>query len=85
MKSNHQSEKYSEIINQSNIILWFPENNCRAHLNKVYGNYNKLYYLQRNKKCYDLETTFQKKVNFSQVKFKGSYYLTIFQSMSLQV
>ena len=24
----HQSEKYSENINQSDIILWCPENNC---------------------------------------------------------
>ena len=33
---------------------------------KVYDNYNKVSYLQRNKKCYNLETTFQKEVNFSQ-------------------
>ena len=37
-------------------------------------------YLQRNKKCYNLETTFQKKVSFSQyVKFIRGYYLTTFQ------
>ena len=32
MKLNHQSEKYSENINQLDIILWWPENNYRAHL-----------------------------------------------------
>ena len=34
MKLKHQSEKYSENenINQSDIILWCPENNGRAHL-----------------------------------------------------
>ena len=32
MKLNHQSEKYSENINQSDIILRCPENNFRAHL-----------------------------------------------------
>ena len=34
--------------------------------NKVYDNYNKVSYLQKNNKCYNLETAFQKKVNFSQ-------------------
>ena len=34
--------------------------------NKVYDNCNKVSYLQKNKKCYSLETTFQKKVNFAQ-------------------
>ena len=33
--------------------------------NKVYDNYNKVSYLKSNKKCYNLETIFQKKVNFS--------------------
>ena len=32
MKLNHQLKKYSENINQSDIILWCPENNCRAYL-----------------------------------------------------
>ena len=32
MKLNHQPEKYSENIDQSDIILWYPENNCHAHL-----------------------------------------------------
>ena len=31
-------------------------------VNKVYDNYSNL---QKNKNCYNLETTFQKKVNFS--------------------
>ena len=49
-------------------------------VNKVYNSYNKVSYLQRNKKCYSLETIFQKKVNFSkQVRFIRSYYLTTFQ------
>ena len=38
----------------------------RSFVDKVYSIYNKVSYLQRNKKCYNLETTFQKKVNFSQ-------------------
>ena len=32
MKLNHQSEKYSENINQSDIILWCHEDNSCAHL-----------------------------------------------------
>ena len=32
MKLNQWLEKYSENINQSDIILQFRENNCRAHL-----------------------------------------------------
>ena len=48
-------------------------------VNKVHDNYNKVY-LQRHKKCYNLETTFQKKVKSSQrVKFISSYYLATFQ------
>ena len=35
-------------------------------VNKVYNNYNNLYYLQKNKKYYNLETIFRKKANFSQ-------------------
>ena len=31
MKLNHQLEKYSYNINQSDIILKYPENNCCAH------------------------------------------------------
>ena len=31
-KWKYQSQKYSKSINQSGIILWFPENNCCAHL-----------------------------------------------------
>ena len=66
MKLKHQSE-YSENINQSDIILQCPENNCWAHMvNKVYDNYNKVSYPQRNKKYHNLEATFQKNVNVSQ-------------------
>ena len=32
MKLNHQSGKYSENINQSDIILRCTENDCHAHL-----------------------------------------------------
>ena len=34
MKLNKKeySEKYSENINQSNMIFWCPQNNCRDHL-----------------------------------------------------
>ena len=32
MKSNHQSENYSENIDQSDIILGCLEENCRAYL-----------------------------------------------------
>ena len=32
MKLKHQSEKYSENINQSDIILRYRENNFSAHL-----------------------------------------------------
>ena len=32
MKLDHQSEKYSENINQSEIILRCSKNNCRTHL-----------------------------------------------------
>ena len=35
-------------------------------VNKVYDNRSKVTYLQKNKKCCNLETTFQKKVNFFQ-------------------
>ena len=67
MKLNHQSAKYSEYINQSNIILWCPENNCHANLkNNVYNIYSKVSYVQRNEEHYKLETTFEKKFNFSQ-------------------
>ena len=49
-------------------------------VNKAYNNYDKVLHLQKNKKCYNLETTFQKKVKFPQkVRFIGSYYETIFQ------
>ena len=37
-----------------------------SFVNKVYDNYNKVPYLERNKKCYNLETIFQNKVNLSQ-------------------
>ena len=47
---------------------------------KVYGIYNKALYLRKTLTCYNLETTFQKKVNFSQyARFIRSYYLTTFQ------
>ena len=32
MKLNHKSETYSDEINQLEIILQCPENNCRVHL-----------------------------------------------------
>ena len=38
----------------------------RLFVNNVYDNYNNVSYPQKNKKCYNLETTFQKNVNFSQ-------------------
>ena len=51
-----------------------------SFVSKVYDNYDKVSYFQRNKKCYNLETTFQKKVNLSQsVRFIRSYFLIIFQ------
>ena len=31
-KLNPQSEKYLENINQSDIIVWCPKNNCHVHL-----------------------------------------------------
>ena len=67
MKLNHQLEQYSE--------------NNRAHLScQVYDNYNKVSYLQRNKKCCNLETQSQKKATFFQeTGFSRSYYLTSFQ------
>ena len=34
-------------------------------VNKIYDNYNKVSDLQKNKKRYNLEITFQEKVNFS--------------------
>ena len=38
----------------------------RLFVNNVYDNYNNVSYPQKNKKCFNLETTFQKNVNFSQ-------------------
>ena len=32
LRQGISSEKFSENINQSDIILWCPENNCRAYL-----------------------------------------------------
>ena len=67
MKLNHQSEKYCENVNQSDIIFQCSENICHAYfVNKFCDNYNKVSYLPINKKCSNLETTFRKKVNFSQ-------------------
>ena len=37
-----------------------------SFVNKAYDNCNKVSYLQKNKKYYNLETAFQKKVNFCQ-------------------
>ena len=37
MKLNHQSDKHFETINQSGIILWYPENNCRAEWCRARG------------------------------------------------
>ena len=37
-----------------------------SYVNKVYNNCNKVSYIQKNKKSYNLETTFQKKLNVSQ-------------------
>ena len=51
MKLNYQLEKYSENINQSDIVLWRPENKLGSFVNKVYDSYNKGSYLQSNKKC----------------------------------
>ena len=51
-----------------------------SFVNKVYDNRNKVYYLQKNRKCYNLETTFQKKVNLSQYSKLRSYQLTTFQT-----
>ena len=51
-----------------------------SFINKVYDNYDKVSYLQRNKRCCNLETTVEKKINFSHlVRFIRSYYLTTFQ------
>ena len=38
-----------------------------SFVNKVSNNYKKASYLQKNKKYYNLETTFQKKGNFFSV------------------
>ena len=61
MKLNGRSEKYSENINQGCDV---PK--IIVIENKVYDNYNKVSYLQRNKKCHSMEITFHKKVNISQ-------------------
>ena len=66
MKLNNDPKKYSENINQSDIILWCPKNNFRDYCKRSFDNNNKVFYLQRNKKCYNLEAAFQKKVNFFQ-------------------
>ena len=36
----------------------------RPFLNEIYDNCNKVFYLQKNKKSYDWETAFEKKVKF---------------------
>ena len=46
-------------------VMTWKQLSCSL-VNKVYGNDSKVSYLQRNIKCYNLETTFQKKVKFSQ-------------------
>ena len=63
---NHQLERYSKNINQPDIICDVSKIIAALIVNKVYDNYNKVSYLQKNKKCHKLEITFQKKVNFSQ-------------------
>ena len=46
-------------------------------VNKVYGNCNKIPYVQKNKKWCNLELTFQKKMNISQqVRFIKRHQLT---------
>ena len=62
-KWNHQSEKYSKNINQSDINLWCPKNNCRA-LNKVHDNYNKVSYLQEYKNTISWKPFFRRKLTF---------------------
>ena len=47
-------------------ILWCPEINCRAHLQTKFTIIVTRYPTsKRNKKCFNFDTTFQKKVNFS--------------------
>ena len=70
--------KYKLIIHY--LVISWKQLSC-SFTNKVCDNYNKVSHFQRNKKCYNLETTFQKNVNFSQyIRFIRSYYLTIFQT-----
>ena len=62
-----ESEKYSENINQS--VTFFNAPKIIVALickQSLHDNCNKVSYLQKNKKWYNLETIFQKKVNFSQ-------------------
>ena len=80
MKLNQQSEKYSENINESEFILWCPKNNCRIHLKTKFRTIITRHPTFKVIKCYNLETTFQKKINFSLlIRFIGSFYLRTFQ------
>ena len=47
------------------VVMSCKQLSC-SFVNKVYDNCNNVSYLQRNKKCYNLETTFKKKIKFSQ-------------------
>ena len=55
----------------------------RLFVNNVYDNYNNVSYPQKNKKCYNLETTFQKNVNFSQKLIYQKLLLDNFPSTCL--
>ena len=51
-----------------------------SFVNKVFDNYNKVTYLQKNKICYNLGITFQEKLKFSeQFIYLRSYYMTTLQ------
>ena len=77
------TEKYAENINQSDIILWCPENNCCTYFKLLCSIITRYPTSKGIRKYYNLGTTFQKKVNFSQyIRFIRSYYLTTFQPLT---
>ena len=48
------------------MLLWkIVKPRDRNEIKPPMGKINKVSYLQKNKRCYNLETTFQKKVSFS--------------------
>ena len=64
-------------------LLW-------SFVNKVYGSCNEASHLQENKKCYNLETTFQEKVNFltlllSKLDLSEAINWQLFKSLSLRL